>query len=46
MSRISDRFMQLRERHRAALVPFVTAGDPNPEVTVPLMHAMVASGAP
>ncbi|HHH39282.1 MAG TPA: tryptophan synthase subunit alpha [Sedimenticola sp.] len=45
MSRISDRFMQLRERHRAALVPFVTAGDPNPEVTVPLMHAMVASGA-
>jgi tryptophan synthase alpha chain len=27
------------------LIPFVTAGDPNPETTVPLMHAMVAAGA-
>ena len=45
MSRIAGRFRSLREAGRTALVPFVTAGDPGPEVTVPLMHAMVAAGA-
>ncbi|WP_275097130.1 tryptophan synthase subunit alpha [Sedimenticola hydrogenitrophicus] len=45
MSRISDRFKQLEERGRVALIPFVTAGDPGPAVTVPLMHTMVEAGA-
>ena len=45
MSRISRRFKQLGERGRVALIPFVTAGDPDPGVTVPLMHAMVDAGA-
>lgn len=45
MSRISGRFKQLDEKHRVALIPFVTAGDPRPGVTVPLMHSMVAAGA-
>jgi tryptophan synthase alpha chain len=45
MSRIAQRFSQLKEQGRTALIPFVTAGDPNPEVTVPLMHAMVEAGA-
>jgi tryptophan synthase alpha chain len=45
MSRISQRFKQLEEKNRVALIPFVTAGDPAPEVTVPLMHAMVEAGA-
>jgi tryptophan synthase alpha chain len=45
MSRITGRFAELREKGRTALIPFVTAGDPDPAVTVPLMHAMVASGA-
>ncbi|EXJ14688.1 tryptophan synthase subunit alpha [Imhoffiella purpurea] len=45
MSRIAARFSQLADRGRTALIPFVTAGDPNPDVTVPLMHAMVAAGA-
>ncbi|MEA3275342.1 MAG: tryptophan synthase subunit alpha [Pseudomonadota bacterium] len=45
MSRIAERFAALRGQGRTALVPFVTAGDPHPEVTVPLMHAMVAAGA-
>ncbi|MFZ0790098.1 MAG: tryptophan synthase subunit alpha, partial [Chromatiaceae bacterium] len=45
MSRIAARFEQLRGKGRTALIPFVTAGDPGPEVTVPLMHAMVAAGA-
>ncbi|NCA69863.1 MAG: tryptophan synthase subunit alpha [Sphingobacteriia bacterium] len=44
MSRITERFQQLRARGRTALIPFVTAGDPTPAVTVPLMHAMVESG--
>jgi len=45
MSRISRCFEQLSARNRTALVPFVTAGDPKPEVTVPLLHALVAAGA-
>jgi tryptophan synthase alpha chain len=45
VSRISERFRSLKEQGRVALVPFVTAGDPHPSVTVPLMHAMVAAGA-
>ena len=45
MSRIAERFANLRGQGRTALVTFVTAGHPEPSVTVPLMHAMVAAGA-
>ncbi len=45
MSRIAQKFAELKTQGRKALIPFVTAGDPNPAVTVPLMHAMVAVGA-
>jgi tryptophan synthase alpha chain len=45
MSRIGTMFDDLRVRGRTALIPFVTAGDPEAGVTVPLMHAMVAAGA-
>lgn len=45
MSRIKGRFTTMREQRRKGLVPFVTAGDPNPQVTVPLMHALVSAGA-
>jgi len=45
MSRIGTRFQQLRDQHRKALIPYVTAGDPRPEVTVPLLHALVKAGA-
>ena len=45
MSRIAGVFSALRDQGRQALIPFVTAGDPNPGVTVPLMHAMVEAGA-
>jgi tryptophan synthase alpha chain len=45
VSRIEGTFAALREQGRCALVPFVTAGDPQPSVTVPLMHALVGAGA-
>ena len=45
MSRLSARFDALRAADRKALVPFVTAGDPSLEATVPVMHALVAAGA-
>jgi len=45
MSRIKDRFNQLKQQGRKALIPYLTAGDPNPDFTVPLMHAMVEAGA-
>jgi tryptophan synthase alpha chain len=45
MSRIADTFVRCRREGRKALIPFITAGDPQPAVTVPLMHAIVAAGA-
>ncbi len=45
MSRISACFQQLDEAGKVALIPFVTAGDPFREITVPLMHKMVEAGA-
>jgi len=45
MSRIAKKFETLRAAGRKALIPYVTAGDPNPSVTVPLMHDMVSAGA-
>ena len=45
MSRIPDKFAQLKAQGRTALIAYVTAGDPQPDVTVPLMHSMVEAGA-
>lgn len=45
MSRIGQTFTQLKAQGRKALIPFITAGDPAPASTVPLMHALVAGGA-
>lgn len=45
MSRIDATFSRLKEQRKKALIPFVTAGDPSPELSVPLMHAMVKAGA-
>ena len=45
MSRIQATFEKLSQGGRKALIPFVTAGDPDPGVTVPLMHALVEAGA-
>ena len=45
MSRIAATFARLRKAGRKALIPFVTAGDPEPELAVPIMNALVAGGA-
>ncbi len=45
MNRIDTTFTQLKQHNRKALIPFITAGDPSPELTVPLLHALVAAGA-
>ena len=45
MSRIKACFDTLQKNNKKALVPFITAGDPDPTVTVSLMHDLVSSGA-
>ncbi|NTV11545.1 MAG: tryptophan synthase subunit alpha [Zoogloea sp.] len=45
MSRIQDTFARLSANGRKALIPFITAGDPDPALTLPLMQALVAGGA-
>lgn len=43
MSRIKQVFAA--QDRRKALIPFITAGDPDPSFTVPLMHELVSAGA-
>ncbi|NSL55142.1 tryptophan synthase subunit alpha [Uliginosibacterium aquaticum] len=45
MSRIQNTFSRLQAEGRKALIPYVTAGDPNPAATLGLMHALVEGGA-
>jgi len=45
MSRIAQKFQTMKQQGRRALIPYITAGDPEPGITVPLMHALVKSGA-
>ena len=45
MSRIPATFATLAAQGRKALIPFITAGDPDPDATLPLMRALVAGGA-
>src|SRR5438445_13267761 len=45
MSRIQARFASLASARRKALIPYITAGDPYPSLTVPLMRALVEAGS-
>src|SRR5438105_10450110 len=45
MSRIQGRFESLAKAKRKALIPYITAGDPHPSLTVPLMRGLVEAGA-
>jgi tryptophan synthase alpha chain len=43
--RIAAAFDRAAQQQRAALIPYIAAGNPLPETTVPLMHALVKAGA-
>ncbi len=45
MSRITHCFTELKRHGKKALIPYLTAGDPNVATTLGLMHALVANGA-
>jgi len=45
VSRLQASFEALKAVNKTALIPFITAGDPHPSVTVSLMHDMVQAGA-
>jgi tryptophan synthase alpha chain len=45
MNRIDICFATLKSQGKKALIPYITAGDPSPQITLALMHAMVDEGA-
>ncbi|MBN3723880.1 tryptophan synthase subunit alpha [Burkholderia sp. Ac-20379] len=45
MSRIQKTFASLAAQGRKGLIPFLTAGDPDPAKTVEFMHALAEGGA-
>lgn len=44
-TRIETTFGALKQQNKKALIPYIMAGDPNPNVTVELLHDLVAHGA-
>ena len=44
-NRIDECFARLAANDRTALIPFVTAGDPDPDWSVPVLHALIDAGA-
>ena len=44
-SRLEKCFDELKRIKKKALIPYITAGDPLPDLTVKLMHGLVDSGA-
>jgi tryptophan synthase alpha chain len=45
MSRITQRFAELDAAHRAAFIPFITAGDPDPETSFDILRRLPEAGA-
>lgn len=45
MSRLSQRFADLKSSNRKALVTYIVNGDPTPDITLNAMHALVKAGA-
>ena len=44
-SRLEKCFHELKHLKKKALIPYITAGDPSPDLTVSLMHTLVDSGS-
>jgi tryptophan synthase alpha chain len=45
MSRIAERFAELRRAGRAAFIPFITAGDPDEETSFAILERLPSAGA-
>ena len=45
LGRIQNKFAELKQRREAALIPFVTAGDPDLKTTLKIMRALEKGGA-
>lgn len=45
MNRIDQKLAQLKASGKKMLSPYITAGDPHPDMTVELMHELVKAGA-
>jgi len=45
MSRLREHFAAIKAQNRAALVVYLTQGDPSPDATLPLLMAMADAGA-
>lgn len=45
MSRLQSRFAELKQQNRAALVTFVTTGDPNYDASLAILKGLPAAGA-
>nr|5EY5_A Chain A, LBCATS-a [synthetic construct]5EY5_C Chain C, LBCATS-a [synthetic construct] len=45
MNRIAEAFEELKKKGEKALIPFITAGDPDLETTLELVRALVEAGA-
>jgi len=45
MNRVDQCFADLKAAGKKALIPFIEGGDPNPSLTVELMHTLVENGA-
>ncbi|MCH9853492.1 MAG: tryptophan synthase subunit alpha [Alphaproteobacteria bacterium] len=45
MTRITDKFTELKAKNRKALIPFIMAGDPNIESSAQLLPDLVTAGA-
>src|SRR5436305_15344364 len=45
MSRIEAKFAELKKRGEAALIPFITASDPDLETTLKILRALEKGGA-
>ncbi len=43
--KIKDKFTELKSRDEGALIAYICAGDPTPEATTEIVHALVSGGA-